>query len=368
MDVLPYDLAREVWLATDYEEIKKVCAIARSSSDPNFQTTRELYDNPSAWKVRALRILGVTSQQFDHRSEVEQALPLPGETEGKRAQMRYVELVSRKGFVSDSIYFLNPPEMMIRAAKAGKLDEMLHYFMIFRFDTKRNTKTNNLIHFDYRDQMPDNINAYMDETWGADYPPYDPLGIITAIKNNRLEEANILIDQFIREEDPGVRTRHTWYDFQEHVVKAAMMLGNTEFFLKVAALELSEPLDIEYFDQTIALMPSSAIIRPFFEFYSRTNPPDRVFETLMTPSINAGRRDHLEILDQIILEHPELDPFVNEGMIGDALTAITIQGSQGLQAVEYLLEKGLTKEQIITMTDDRDDGYFASRAVAAWFQ
>ena len=120
MDLLPTEIAFEVWLETDYETLKRLCAIARASSDPKLQMTKDLCDDPQSWITRAHDKLGINPSDFWARSPVEQALPLPDGTPGKRAQMRYVELVSRRGAVSDSLYFLEPWEIVRRAFLEGR--------------------------------------------------------------------------------------------------------------------------------------------------------------------------------------------------------------------------------------------------------
>lgn len=119
MDLLPAELLFAVWLETDYEDLKTLCRTARQSPDPKLELTRELCNDPTSWISRARIKLGVDPADFWSRSSVEQALPLPGESEAERAQMRYVELVSRTGAVSDSVYFLHPWEVVGRAVTSN---------------------------------------------------------------------------------------------------------------------------------------------------------------------------------------------------------------------------------------------------------
>ena len=128
MDTLPYELSLQIWLETDYESLKELCAIARNSEKPGLQVQKELCDDPQSWITRAHDKLGINPRDFWHRWKIEEALELPGETEGRRAQMRYVELVSRKGVVSDSIYFLESWEVARRAFLEGK-EELFNQYI-----------------------------------------------------------------------------------------------------------------------------------------------------------------------------------------------------------------------------------------------
>ena len=118
--VLLYDHAREIWMDLPYNDLRVLCATSRASTSLNLAAYRELCNDPEAWITRAHRKLDVDPQLFWERSPIEAALPLPGDTEGRRAQMRYVEIVSRgSGAVLDSVYFISPYEVLVRAHDAG---------------------------------------------------------------------------------------------------------------------------------------------------------------------------------------------------------------------------------------------------------
>ena len=112
---LPYDELRQVFLELDYEEAKRLCQIISPLSVDSASLSKDVCADPAVWAERATLRLGITSETFRNRSWLEEYLPLP---EGPYwGQMRYAEVVSRFGVVSDSDHFLTTEEMIYRVAK-----------------------------------------------------------------------------------------------------------------------------------------------------------------------------------------------------------------------------------------------------------
>ena len=150
---LPPELDEEVWLNLDYEDTRTLCQTARGSSNEIFNVSRAICDNEAPWVTRAQRYLKIQPTDFWNREPWEQSMELVGRTEGQRAQMRYVELVSRRGVVSDSSYFLSDQEMF-RRALFEKRDDLIDKYLpkadlvptLSEFLIKLPEGTNNNIH------------------------------------------------------------------------------------------------------------------------------------------------------------------------------------------------------------------------------
>lgn len=114
--ILLYDQAREIWMDLPYNDLRTLCATSRGSTSSGLAAYKELCNDPESWITRAHQKLGVEPRLFWNRSPIEEGLPLPGDSEGRQAQMRYVEIVSRgSGAVIDSVYFISPYEVLVRA-------------------------------------------------------------------------------------------------------------------------------------------------------------------------------------------------------------------------------------------------------------
>ena len=101
-------------LSLPCELIELVCL------ETDFETIRELFrsrvvtvlDDEMFWARKAHKDIGFPIESYFKRSIVEQEIPLPN-----FLMIRYVEVVSRRGIVSDSLLFLSRQECLRRAVK-----------------------------------------------------------------------------------------------------------------------------------------------------------------------------------------------------------------------------------------------------------
>ena len=333
MNTLPYDLARLVWVYIDYETLKPLCALSRIN-DPipmsPWALIRDLTDDPSVW-VEKLNVMdnikGVTLSNFWKRSVVEQELPLPE----PRAQMRYVEILSRRGVVSDSIYFLPERTIWERGYKCRRPDLVNKYDHIVR------------------KEEGEQRYAYL-----AHRP--------TESSFSGLLEG---LDQ------PNVKKQN----YFEDLIRQSIKHGDSCAFLKIMEKGISLRLNTQsplYFHHYIGLTTNIEIIQTMYELYQIRfdTSLNQYFISIMF--IN-GRFDFFPVIEQLIRNatgKPD-GPFVNclddemwEVILGDGW----FQDMYCLESLEHLLSWGLSPDFIKEKSNHSEGDQCISRAVKQWLK
>lgn len=370
---LTYDESLKVWLDTDYEDIRTLCSTARATHDPNLAVFKSICDDPASWIMRAYQKLGVKHEDFWARSIVEQALDLPGETEGKRAQMRYVELVSRKNVTIDSLYFLNPHEVVRRAMFRNKgrvFDQALKV-------TRQSFRPDDQFFQTVKEELVENSTLLATQRGQNRYRQYHLGGTI---------EGN---ESFIRglqgqpngtlESLRGLLTAHHW-DLAREMIDIYPLTTQTYFPIITLVFRSNNPSFInEMLDKhpppwlpppreikelpTLAVISNPEVARLFFERMPSVSDYLRLMgriHGLFHDLLYHGNVESIEAIQETfgrrlseVPDEDDLNYFV-----------LIITGPYGLVALEWLIDNGYNLSQIPL----RDSDIFMSKAVEAYMK
>ena len=325
MDTLPPELIFQVWLEADYDSLSKLCKVARASSDPLLHTQKAFCDDPQSWISRAAAKLGIRSTTFWTRTETEQTIPLPDSSEGYRAQMRYVELASRQGAVSDSHHFLSDEEIVKRAAHEGNLTLLDTYLARIPTRSYVISELSMDLLVDPKVAQHLGLRSYQKER--------DEIALIAGLMDKKdFRNANLEIDN---------SSLNLSIDFDYHV--RALMLSQTT----------GPDIALAFFNYQVDQTGLE-----YDEYW-------RVLLYVLEAAFTYNRPDFFPIIDRIMRERPGLDFTRHSDMLNDVFMFLIPTDSYALQNIDYLRSKlrRTTFDMYMKSYSQRSD--YASKAVQA---
>ena len=392
---LPYELNLEVWLEVPYEEVKVLCHAVKDSDKLQDQVIKEICHDPIAWVSRAARKFKTDPKSFWYRSPVEKILTLVGSTEGDKAQSKYVELISRRGVVSDSTSFLSDLEMMRRAGMEDNYPLFIKYFnktkkVPFREDIFIEIVNKSLlgkVSDDIKDVALPQVNVY---GVGYDHPLYSEAYVDGYIGSTDYHGPNLLeyLAGLIRGHhvttakfvftDPTLSRSPDKIESHMMMIEALYLEGDRDLFnlyldtfpQKRAGLtglfvleHLIRTPNPALFNDTLTLIMASSNDKIRYSLSS-----------LVAGAAKWGQVNNLVIFQDLLNEKTDLphDYLSSEEVLGSTARDPFIL-PYSLQLTEWLLDNGWTKETLYRLPSVRDGTmrnrpeYFPSKAVAAFF-
>lgn len=352
-DILPYEVNLEIWLQIPYEKVNILCRTVKVSSDSEARLVKELCADPQAWISRAVRVFKISPRSFWYRSPVEEMLPLAG----NKAQGKYVELISRRGIVSDSSYFLSDPEMVRRAILEDREDLLEKHLSRINFQDARIRGLMMGIYFKVENSDPElrfklkkklNIgvlrggsSSYQE---GLENKPIsrrggDVLGeyLSGLIAGNHLDsaEADLRGDNY----HPQVAANA--------VLKGLYLLGDLSAFDRfrpyIDNLILGNYRDLVYegIADTANTETYQELMMGIINHHEHSS---RALSKILEYAIEHGRLDNVMALQRILKYQLDIDLIKEEVIV--MLSSQLLEGSYSLQFIEWLLDNGWTQKKI----------------------
>ena len=345
-DILPYEVNLEIWLEIPYEQVKVLCKTTKNSDKPEAQLPKEICADPQSWVSRAVRVFKISPRSFWYRSPVEEMLPLGG----NKAQGKYVELVSRRGIVSDSSYFLSNLEMVRRAVLADRRDLFDKYLVL----VKNNMALGDLYHELSRDlptdKMVTDIADHLQYTRAFGEPDYYQEGLhnrdvkylkygwpkyLQGLVAGGHFDAAIKLLPKVGDQGDGTAMP---------IIAGLYDLGDLEVLDRFPASisELSFDRYIRDVPRAVAQTPNPTTFNHLMKVF-KANPDESIIKRVVTEMVLTGNMDNLKVLHRL-LTFEDLD--IADADFLSGMDAKMISGPFGLQFVEWLLDNEWTRDEI----------------------